>query len=163
MNDNRMMATANILRPILGDYVNVMDYKALLDGIEDTMGSKAAAVIITAAGRAYGKKIATTLGASIETKDLPTILKRLNTSLGQEGTRLCIIDEISQQENFIRVKVVEPVEMSGETSDSIRMCPFTLGVLNGFIDQIMQKRHQARQIAVADQLGLQTEFEFTPI
>ncbi len=158
-----MMTTSNTLRPQLGDFVNVMDYKALLDGIEDNLGSKAAAVIIGAAGRTYGKKIATTLGASMESKDLPTILNRLNTSLGVEGTRLCLIKEVSQQENFIRVKVSEPVEMSGENSGSIRLCPFTLGILGGFIDQIMQKRHQARQIPVADQINFQTEFEFTPL
>ncbi len=164
MSDNStMMSTSTNLRPKLGDFVNVMDYKALLDGIEENMGSKAASVIILAAGRTYGKKIAKELGASIESKDLPTVLKRLNVSLGAEGTRLCEIDEVSQQEGFIRVKVVEPVEMSGELSDSKRLCPFTLGVLGGFVDQVMQKRHQGRQIPVADQAGLQTEFEFTPL
>ncbi|WP_246275515.1 hypothetical protein [Brasilonema bromeliae] len=163
MSDHRMMATSCTLRPQLGDFVNVMDYKALLDGIEDNLGSKAAAVIISAAGRTYGKKIATALGASMESQDLPTILKRLNLCLGMEGTRLCMIEEVSQQENFIRVKVTEPVEMSGETGGSSRLCPFTLGILGGFIDQVMQRRHQARQVPVADQINLQTEFEFTPL
>lgn len=158
-----MMATSNTLRPQLGDFVNVMDYKALLDGIEENMGSKTAAVIILAAGRSYGKKIAKALGESDETKDLPTVLKRLNTNLGEEGTRLCVIEEVSQQEAFIRVKVVEPIEMSGETVGSTRLCPFTMGVLGGFIDQVMQKRHQGRQVPVAEQINLQTEFEFTPL
>ncbi|WP_232224116.1 hypothetical protein [Mastigocladopsis repens] len=163
MSNNRMMSTSNSLRPMLGDFVNVMDYKALLDGIEENMGSKTAAVIILAAGRSYGKKIAIVLGATQETKDLPSVLQRLNTSLGMEGTRMCVIEEASQQEGFIRVKVVEPLEMSGETPGSNRLCPFTMGVLGGFIDQVMKKRHQGRQVSVGEQVNLQTEFEFTPL
>ncbi|KYC44230.1 hypothetical protein WA1_02315 [Scytonema hofmannii PCC 7110] len=157
------MATSNTLRPMLGDFVNVIDFKALLDGIEENMGKKAAAIIISTAGRAYGKKIATMLGATAETQDLTTVLKKLNKSLGMEGTRLCVIDEVTQQEGFIRVTIVEPLEMCGENANSERLCPFTLGILGGFIDQILQKRHQGRQIAVAEQAGLQTEFEFTPV
>jgi predicted hydrocarbon binding protein len=160
---SKMMATSNTLRPMLGDFVNVIDFKALLDGVEENMGKKAAAIIITTAGRAYGKKIATILGATAETQDLPAVLKKLNKSLGIEGTRLCVIDEVSQQESFIRVTIVEPLEMSGENANSERLCPFTLGVLGGFIDQIMQKRYQGRQVPVTEQAGFKTEFEFTPV
>ncbi|NMG09818.1 hypothetical protein DP117_24185 [Brasilonema sp. UFV-L1] len=148
---------------MLGDFVSVMDYKALLEGIEHNIGTKAAATLITAAGRTYGKKIAIRLGATMETQNLSTVLKRLNINLGLEGTRLCVIEEVFQQGDFIKVKVVEPVEMSGETDDSKRLCPFTLGVLSGFIDTIMQKRHQGRQVTVDEQADIQTEFEFIPL
>ena len=59
------MSTAplgNDLRPELGDFVSIIGFRALLDGLQEALGEKAALITAISAGRARGREVAESLG-----------------------------------------------------------------------------------------------------
>ena len=117
------------LRPELGEFNSIVCFKAVITGMEDSLGEKATAIALIAAGRARGKKLAQELGLDNSQISLDEAGSKLSQALGKDGTRLCKIDKIIEQGDVIRAYTSETVCSAGEPQGSPRTCTFTLGAV----------------------------------
>lgn len=133
------------MRPTLGDFSSIVCFKALVVGIEDTIGGQAAAVSLRAAGRKRGKELATSLGFGRTAIALTEVAAAMKAALGASGTRLCSVDSIEQSGDDIVVRLSETVCSAGEPQGSPRELTFTLGAIHGAMEVLTQKRLRAKQ------------------
>jgi predicted hydrocarbon binding protein len=134
------------VRPELGDFSSIVCFKAMVVGAEDALGEKAAAITLIAAGRKRGKQLATELNLSNSEKSIEDIGPILNAALGKEGTRLCIIDRVTREEESIKVFCRETICSSGEPQGSNRQLTYTLGAIQGALEEITGKRLRGKQV-----------------
>lgn len=145
------MATSTIsvtahIRPELGDFSSIVCFKAVVVGVEEALGEKAAAIALISAGRARGKQVAAELGLTGSQTALEDIAPIVNQALGKDGTRLCIVDKIATEGETIKVYCRETVCSAGEPQGSPRCLTFTLGAVQGVLEQITGKRLRGKQI-----------------
>lgn len=135
-------ATENYSRQELGNFSSVVCLKAIVVGVEEALGEKAAAISLIAAGRQRGKKIAEDLDVvnKVTEISLEDVAVKASNVLGKDGTRLCIIDKIEQEEGTYKVYTRETVCSAGEPQGSPRKCTFTLGAIQGFLEAYLGKR-----------------------
>ena len=151
------------LRPELGEFNSIVCFKAVITGMEDSLGEKATAIALIAAGRARGKKLAQELGLDNSQISLDEAGARLSQALGKDGTRLCKIDKIIEQGDVIQVYTSETVCSAGEPQGSSRSCTFTLGAVWGAIEQVTGKRLQGKHIESVLRGSSHDIFEFKPL
>lgn len=144
MTLSALVATAP-LRPELGDFSSITCFKSVVVGVEEALGEKAAAIALIAAGRTRGKQLAVQLGLTGSQAELNTIAPILDQALGKEGTRLCTIDTISA-DTTIRVYCRETICSAGEPQGSSRKLTYTLGAIQGVLEQITGSRLRGQQI-----------------
>ncbi len=137
---------SNQLRSELGDFSSIVCFKAVVVGIEEALGEKAAAIALISAGRQRGKHVATQLGLTGTDLASENLIGVLQTALGKEGTRLCIIEKIVQTGESITVYCRETICSAGEPEGSPRKLTFTLGAIQGVLEQISGKRLRGKQI-----------------
>lgn len=133
------------MRPTLGDFSSIVCFKALVVGIEDTIGAQAAAVSLRSAGRRRGKELATSLGFGGSAMPLSEVAAAMKAALGASGTRLCSVDSIEQRGEELVVRLSETVCSAGEPQGSPRELTFTLGAIQGAMEVLTQKRLRAKQ------------------
>lgn len=150
------------LRPQLGDFNSIVCFKAVITGMEDVLGEKATAIALIAAGRARGKDLAATLGLT-KASSLEDAQSELSIALGQEGTRLCIVDKIVTEGDTIKVYTSETVCSAGEPQGSARKCTFTLGAAWGALEEILGERFRGVHTESVLRGGTYDVFEFTPM
>lgn len=143
-----MTITHKASRPELGEFMSTVCFKAAVTGLEEALGEKAASIALIAAGRKRGKQLAeqfglVNLGTSISYSDLTL---KLRYAIGVEGTRLCIVDRIDQDGNVLRVYARETVCSSAEQDGSLRLCTYTLGALQGFLEALTNQRLRGKQV-----------------
>ncbi|MBD3882687.1 hypothetical protein IFO70_13025 [Phormidium tenue FACHB-886] len=136
--------TTHRLRPELGDFSSIACFKAVVVGIEEALGEKAATIALIAAGRARGKQLAAQL--EYDNGSLEELTGLLNHALGTLGTRLCLIDRIAQDGEVIRVHCRETICSSGEPQGSSRCLTYTLGAIQGVLEQVVGKRLRGKQV-----------------
>ncbi|MBW4520543.1 MAG: hypothetical protein KME16_12680 [Scytolyngbya sp. HA4215-MV1] len=136
---------ANQLRAELGDFSSIVCFKAVVVGIEEALGEKAAAISLIAAGRNRGKQLAEQLGLTGKGIDSAEIVPLLQSALGKEGTRLCIVDKIVEIGESIQVSCRETICSAGEPQGSPRNLTFTLGAIQGVLEQTTGKRLRGKQ------------------
>jgi hypothetical protein len=136
----------NQLRTELGDFSSIVCFKALVVGVEEALGEKAAAIALIAAGRNRGKQVAEQLGLTGKGIDSDTIVALLQSALGKDGTRLCIVDKIIEAGDSITVHCRETICSAGEPQGSPRKLTFTLGAIQGVMEQVTGKRLRGKQI-----------------
>jgi predicted hydrocarbon binding protein len=143
-----MSVEPHILRQELGDFGSIIFLKAILTGIEETLGERTAAIAMIAAGRKQGKNSIEELGLVNKgvALSIDEIREKANYILGKEGNRLCIIDKIEQEGKAYRVYAKETFCSSGEPNNSTRLCTYTLGAIQGFLEALLGKRLQGKQI-----------------
>jgi predicted hydrocarbon binding protein len=129
--------------------------------MEDALGEKATAIALTTAGRTRGKNLAESLGLSGSSDSLDDAQAKLVQALGKEGTRLCIIDKITQEGDTIKVYTLETVCSAGEPQGSNRKCTFTLGAAWGALEQILGKKFRGVHTESVLRGGTHDVFEFT--
>ena len=151
------------LRPELGEFNSIVCFKAVITGMEDSLGEKATAIELIAAGRARGKKLAQELGLDNSQISLDEAGARLSQALGKDGTRLCKIDKIIEQGDVIQVYTSETVCSAGEPQGSSRSCTFTLGAVWGAVEQVTGKRLQGKHIESVLRGSSHDIFEFKPL
>lgn len=136
------MLSENNLRPTLGDFNSIVCFKAIVVGIEEALGEKAAAIALMAAGRQRGKNLAEQLGLANQSDHmaLEDVVNKVSYVLGKDGTRLCIIDKIEVVDDAYKVYTRETVCSAGESNGSSRRCTFTLGAIQGFLEAYLGKR-----------------------
>ena len=147
------MATAQkSLRRELGGFNSTVCTKAMVLGIEEALGSKAAAIALIMAGRQRGKSLAKEL--DLEGKGVDLSLSEIAVqgakALGKDGTRLCIIDKVEEKstddgETAYLVYTRETICSEGEEEGSPRLCTYTLGAIQGFLEAFLNKRLRGEQ------------------
>lgn len=134
------------LRETLGDYSSIVCFKALVVGVEDTLGSQAAGVALKAAGRMRGKELAASLGFGTREMPLSEVVAALRAALGKDGTRLCWVEDIQQDGERYIVRLSETVCSAGEPQGSSRQLSFTLGAVHGALEVLTRARFRGKQI-----------------
>lgn len=143
-----MSNTTNVtLRSELGDFSSIVFLKAILTGFEEALGEKTTEIALNASGRKLGKNLAQELnlvnkGAALS---LAEMKEKMNQILGKQGTRLCIIDKIELSEDVYKVYTKETFCSAGESQGSSRKCSYTLGVIQGFLETVLNKRLRGQQ------------------
>ncbi|HSI84913.1 MAG: hypothetical protein ACAI35_07770 [Candidatus Methylacidiphilales bacterium] len=135
------------IRNTLGDFNSILCFKAVITGVEDTLGSDGAAVVFTRAGRVRGSSVAREMGLSGKNIPLSEIAETLNGALGKDGTRLCAVKSVREAGNTIEVETVETVCSAGEALGSDRNCTFTLGVIWGALEEVTGQSFEAKHTA----------------
>ncbi|ELR96871.1 hypothetical protein [Gloeocapsa sp. PCC 73106] len=157
-----MLSTEENLRQELGSFSSIVCLKAIITGVEEALGEKAAAIAMIAAGRKRGKQLAAALKLSgqSERMSLEQVTEKANEHLGKDGTRLCLIDKIVPIEEGYQVYTRETICSSGEEQGSPRTCTYTLGVLQGFLEEFLGKRLRGTQIASVLRNGTHDVLEY---
>lgn len=154
---------ATQVRPELGQFSSIVCFKALITGIEDSLGEKATAIALIAAGRARGKKLAQDLGLAGSQMSLDEAAAKLSQALGKDGTRLCKVDKITQQGDVIKVYTSETICSANEPEGSSRNCTFTLGAIWGALEQLIGQRLHGKHTESVLRGSSHDIFEFTPM
>jgi predicted hydrocarbon binding protein len=153
----------NALRQELGDFNSIICFKAAILGMEEALGDKTCAIALTTAGRSRGKKLAEDLGLQNSSMPWDNLVSKLSLALGKEGTRLCIIEKIVSESEVVKVYTCETLCSAGEPSGSQRKCTFTMGVVWGVLEQILNKRLRGIHTESVLRGGTHDVFEFTPL
>jgi len=134
-----------IIRKELGDFSSIVCLKAIVTGLEDIMGVPAARGNLILAGRKRGKAIACSLELSQTDKPLDEWSLLVKEALGRAGTRLCTVEKITQNGNEYNVDLADTVCSAGEEQGSPRQLTFTLGAIQGALEEITGKKFKATQ------------------
>ncbi|EDX74624.1 hypothetical protein MC7420_6102 [Coleofasciculus chthonoplastes PCC 7420] len=158
-----MADSAKDPRQELGDFGSIGEMKAIVSGIEETLGTRAAAIAMLSAGRQRGQELAKKLNlvdqdASVS---LEEITEKAQLALGKEGTRLCVIDKIIKEGDVYKVYTRETFDSFGEIQGSTRVASFTMGAVQGFLEAFLNQRLQGTQIESLLQGGGCDLFEYT--
>lgn len=134
-------------RKQLGNFTSIICLKAIVVGIEEALGEKAAAVALIAAGRQRGRHLADDLDLTNKILEITTeeLTKKASAALGKEGTHLCVIEQIKQEDDTYTVYTRETVCSAGESEGSPRECTYTLGAIQGFLEAFSGKRLRGKQ------------------
>lgn len=151
------------LRPILGEFSSIVCFKAVITGMEASLGDKATAIALVSAGRARGKKLAEDLGLVGQNFSMEELTQKVSAALGSEGTRLLIVEKIEQDGENYKVYNRETVCSAGEPDGSERKCTFTLGALQGALEAITGKRFRGVQTESVLRGGSFDVFTYTPL
>ncbi|WP_026073156.1 hypothetical protein [Nodosilinea nodulosa] len=138
--------TETQLRSELGDFNSIICFRALITGLEEALGEKAALISAIAAGRIRGKNLVAELGLAGQKPALEEATAAMSQALGKEGTRLCIIDKIEATDSGYRVYCRETVCSAGEPQGSSRTLSFTLGAVQGALETMMGQRLRGTQV-----------------
>jgi hypothetical protein len=136
----------SVLRPVLGDFNSIVCTKAIVKGVEEALGEKAAAIALISAGRARGKSLIAELGLNGQQISLETLTPLIAKALGQDGTKLCIVDKIVEVDGSYFVYAKETVCTADEPDGSNRPCTFTLGAVQGALEAMLNVRLRGKHI-----------------
>ncbi|MCA9525574.1 MAG: hypothetical protein KC549_04665 [Myxococcales bacterium] len=153
------------MRSELGEFNSIVCFKAAIVGMEDMLGPQATAIALTGAGRKRGAGLAESLGfkrgsASMDT--LADVATKLNDALGAEGTRLCLVDSITVEDENVVIRTRETVCSAYEDEGSTRKCTFTLGAIHGALEYLLDKRFFGKHTGSVLRGDTHDVFEFTP-
>ncbi len=158
------MIDQHILRKELGDFNSIICFRALITGIEDALGPRAAMIALLSAGRARGRNLAKELGLSNATANYSEISDLMNSVLGIQGTRLCIIDRIESPEvNVLLVYCRETVCSADEAPGSSRELSYTMGAIQGVLEEVTGKRLRGKQVESVLRGGTHDVIQLTPL
>ena len=129
----------------LGDFSSVVCFKAVITGVEDTLGADAAGVVFTRAGKMRGHNLVGSLGLTGAQIPVDQLAEKLDAALGREGTRLAHIVAVHDEDGKIVVDATETVDDSGEQLGSDRNSTFTMGAIWGALEAINGKTYLGEQ------------------
>jgi predicted hydrocarbon binding protein len=147
-------------REKLGDFGSIVCFKAVITGMEDALGEKATAIALIAAGRARGKNLVKSLGASGASQDLDQVTGMLDAAVGQNGTRLTSVDKIVQEGDSIKAYCSETVCSAGEEIGSPRKCTFSMGAIWGALEEVTGHKLRGTHTESVLRGGSHDVFEF---
>ena len=150
------------LRATLGDFSSIICFRALVLGVEDTLGEQAAAVALKAAGRQRGADLARSLGFGDMPLPLNEAQAAMRTALGDQGTRLCWVDAIEQHGDNYIVRLSETICSAGEPPGSSRQLSFTQGAVHGALEVLTGTKLRGKQIGSVLRGDTHDVIEFSP-
>ncbi len=127
--------TQQIIRKQLGDFSSIICLKALICGLEDVLGEQGARANLILAGRIRGNAIAKSLGLSNTSQPLDEWVDLVRKAIGKSGTRLCTLEKVEIDGDITRAFLSETVCSAGEPVGSPRQLSFTLGAIQGVIEE----------------------------
>ena len=157
-----MTATLTQTRPTLGDYNSIVCFKAVITGVEDTLGEDGAAVVFTRAGKVRGHALATELGVAGTNPEIGKIAAILDGAIGRHGTKLCAITASYTEGENVVVEAQETVCSAGEEQGSERKCTFTLGAVWGALEAITGRTFLGEHTESVLRGGTSDKFVFSP-
>ncbi len=150
-------------REHLGDFSSVVCFKAVIVGVEDTLGEDGAAVVFTRAGKVRGHELVKSLGLTGSKVTIGELAKALNDALGSSGTKLCAVNNAYEDGENIVVETSETVCSAGELDGSSRKCTFTLGAVGGAIEAVYGKVYVGKHTDSVLRGGTCDKFVFSPL
>jgi predicted hydrocarbon binding protein len=157
------MSQQHYQRQELGDFSSVVCFKAVITGVEDTLGPDGAAVVFTRAGKMRGHALVASLGLTGSNVALPKMAETLNAAIGKNGTRLCHVVSVREEGGNIVVDTTDTVCSAGEAMGSDRTCTFTLGAIGGAIEAVTGKMLLGHQTHSVLRGGKTDTFVYTPL
>jgi len=146
-------------RDRLGDFSSVVCVKAIITGMEDMLGDQATAIALTNAGKIRGRKVSQDLALG-EADLLVELAYRLDILLGKAGTRLCIVHSLEQDGDEYVARTSETICSAGEPEGSDRKCTYTLGVVWGALETLLDCRLRGRHTESVLRGGTHDVFRF---
>ena len=153
----------DIKRDKLGQFSSVDAFRSVVEGMSEALGEKATGVALVAAGRLRGKKLADELGLKGATQNLEDATQQITKVLGEEGSRLCIIDKIEITDDVVKVYTSETLCAVGGNGNTPPRCTFTLGIVWGIMTELLQKKLKGSHTESVLHGGAYDVFEFTQI
>lgn len=123
-----------VIRPTLGAYMSIECFRYLRFGAEDTAGR----ALIVSAGKQRGHSLKDVL-KGVNSEDVSQLKATLAKLLGVDGTRLCMVDDVTKTATGYEVRVSESACCYGVKSDE-NVCAYTLGVFSGVMEVVSGKR-----------------------
>jgi len=151
------------LRKELGDFNSIVCFKAVITGVEDTLGPDGAAVVFVRAGKMRGVALATQLGLAGKSVPIDQLAVALDNAVGLNGTKLCRVTNAYLEGERVTVETQETVCSAGEPAGSDRICTFTLGAVWGALEAVTGKRYEGRHTESVLRAGNSDKFVFTPL
>jgi hypothetical protein len=108
-------------------------------------------------------QLATSLGLSKFSTDLDQIALLLDNAVGKEGTRLTAVNKIEKEGETIGVYCSETICSAGEEIGSPRKCTFSMGAIQGALEEITSQRLQGKHTESVLRGGQFDIFEFKAI
>ncbi|WP_019586630.1 hypothetical protein [Deinococcus apachensis] len=159
-----MTATATqSLRPHLGDFNSVVCFKAVIVGVEDTLGPDGAAVVFTRAGKVRGRALVGELGLSGSNVPVEQIAGLLDAAIGRNGTCLAAVTRSYRDGETIVIETQDTVCSAGEPLGSDRKCTFTLGAVWGALEAITGELYLGEHTESVLRGGTSDKFVFSPL
>ena len=150
-------------RAVLGDFSSVVCLKAVIVGVEDTLGEDGASVVFTRAGRVRGQQLVASLGLTGKNIPVSELAVTLDAALGKGGTRLCCVEKAVQNGEQVVIDTQEAVCLAGEQNGSTRKCTFTLGAIWGALEAVSGKRYFGEHTESVLRGGSSDKFVFNPM
>lgn len=150
------------IRSNLGDFSSVVCFKAVIVGVEDTLGPDGAAVVFIRAGKVRGRDLVESLGLTNSNLPLEQIVSALDAAVGLKGTRLCSVNKAYKDGEDIVVETTETVCSAGEEVGSERQCTFTLGAVWGALEAVTGEMYLGRHTDSVLRGGTCDKFVFSP-
>ena len=150
-------------REALGNFSSVVCFKAVIVGVEDTLGEDGAAVVFTRAGKVRGQQLVASLGLTGKNIPVEELAATLDAALGKDGTRLCRIEKAETNGDTIVIDTQETVCSAGEPDGSTRKCTFTLGAIWGALEAVSGKRYLGEHTESVLRGGSSDKFVFSPM
>ncbi|EFO80756.1 hypothetical protein OSCT_1377 [Oscillochloris trichoides DG-6] len=151
------MTTNN--RQTLGPFMNLVCFQYLRNNTEDVAGRAP----IIAAGRNRGYDVVASLGLVGKMSDPTEIKDELNSVLGADGTRLCIVQQVSPlPDGGYEVHIVESACTANQQAGE-PLCAFTLGVFIGAIHALTGVRMTGKELQCQACGAPQCIYQITPI
>jgi len=151
-----------LTRPVLGDFSSVVCFKAVIVGVEDTLGPDGASVVFVRAGKVRGRDLVGHLGLTGSQLPLEKIAEALDAAVGKNGTRLCSVNKAYRDGEDIVVETSETVCSAGEEPGSDRSCTFTLGAVWGALEAINGEMYVGKHTDSVLRGGSSDKFVFSP-
>ena len=151
------------IRPNLGDFSSVVCFKAVITGVEDTLGPDGAAVVFTRAGKVRGHALANELGVAGSNVPVEKMADLLNGAIGEQGTRLTGVKSVTKEGDTYIVDCFDTVCSAGEPQGSDRKCTFTLGAVWGALEAITGQIFIGEHTESVLRGGQYDRFVFSPL
>ena len=151
------------LRNELGDFSSVVCFKAVIVGVEDTLGTDGAAVVFTRAGKTRGGQLVASLGLTGSNVPVEELASLLNQAIGRDGTRLAAVTRAYHEGENVVIETQDTVCSAGEPQGSDRKCTFTLGAVWGALEAITGNIYLGEQTDSVLRGGSSDKFVFSPL
>ncbi|MEZ4316257.1 MAG: hypothetical protein R3F61_02085 [Myxococcota bacterium] len=138
---------SDTIRPTLGDFSSIVCFRAVVVGMEEALGKRAAMVALKAAGRRRGEQLVASLGLTgAAPTDTVTLAKALDDALGAQGTKVCYVPRVDKNGDTFTVYLSETICSADEPMGSERELSFTFGALHGAIESLYNTKLRGKQV-----------------